>query len=138
AAWCARVRLGRRRSVCAGVWVVVAVGLVAWQAAAGARHNAATDLRGVTREVRRAPGPLYAVETPELVFAFYLDAPVVLLRGDRPPEHYLADARDGYLVIATRMLPSTDAAAPTRPVVADGTLAGRRSSVFARACRPAS
>jgi len=112
--------------------VVVAVGLVAWQAAAGARHNAATDLRGVTREVRRAPAPLYAVEMPELVFAFYLDAPVVLLRGDRPLEQYLADARDGYLVIANRMLPSTDGAVLVRPVVADGIVGGRRFSVFAK------
>ncbi len=132
AAWCARLPLRRRRAVFAGVWVVVAAGLVAWQAAAGARHNAATDLRGVAREVRRAPAPLYAVETPELVFAFYLAAPVVLLRGDRPLEQYLADARDGYLVIANRMLPSTDGAALARPVVADGIVGGRRFSVFAK------
>ncbi len=132
AAWCARLPLRRRSAVFASVWVVVAAGLVAWQAAAGARHNAATDLRGVAREVRKAPAPLYAVETPELVFAFYLEAPVVSLRGDRALGQYLTDARDGYLVIANRMLAGREDVALARPLVADGIVGGRRFSVFAK------
>jgi 4-amino-4-deoxy-L-arabinose transferase-like glycosyltransferase len=129
-AWWAALPLRRRAAVFAAAWLVAAGSLVGWQISSGARHNAATDLSGVAAAFARAPGPLYAVETPELALAFYLDTPVVLLRGDRRLDEHLAQTRDGYLAVAERLLPGREGAAPARPAVAAGLIGGRRFSVF--------
>ncbi len=128
-AWYAALPGRRRAAVFALAWLGATGGLVAWHASAGARHNAATDLSGIAVALRRAPGPLYAVEAPELVFAFYLDMPVALLPGGRQLEQHLGQTRAGYLVVADRMLPGREGGAPSRPVVASGLVGGRRFSV---------
>jgi hypothetical protein len=128
AGWYGRRAPGRRRAAFAGAWLVAACGLVGWQASTGPRHARETDLRGLSRELGRAPRLLYAVDLPELALAFYLDAPVEVLPSGRPVAQYLADARGGYLIVATRALTATDGAAGP---LADGLVGGRRFAVFA-------
>ncbi len=128
--WWTRLPFGRSRAVFAAVWVAVAGGLVAAQVLAGTRHNAATDLRDVSRILANAPAPLYAVEVPELVLAFYLGRPVVVLPdGTRRLEQYVEVARGGYVMIADRALGPDGGAASARRVGA-GVVEGHHFSAF--------
>lgn len=98
AAWFADLRLRRPMAAFACVWVSVAAGLGIWEIHDRTRHNAATELSAISREFRKNPAPVYAVDAPELVLALYLEAPVVSLSSagrldSRPP---------GYLILRKR------------------------------------
>src|SRR5947207_376561 len=73
-----RIRLPRRETLVAVVWIVTATAFAAWEIQAVARRHTATDLRAVVRELASAPGPVFAIDAPEIVFAFYLERPVVV------------------------------------------------------------
>ncbi len=85
--------------------LVVASGLTI-DSYARARHNARTDLDAASRELSRATR-MYAVDVPELVFAFYLERPVTIL----PAYHdFEVRARHGdadLLIIAERAMPAS-------------------------------
>jgi len=130
AGWGAGLTWRRRTMVFAGVWVVSATGLSLWIAVGGARANAVTGLPGIVRELRDTQAPVYAVEVPELVFAFYLERPVLLLSSPRDVSHRAQDGRGGYLIIANRVLPALPAALPIR-LLATGLVNPRPVSVFA-------
>ncbi len=127
-AWWSARPWRRRAAAFAAAWLLVAGSLVALERRWTAGANAATDLAGLTAARQRLAAPLYAVETPELVLAFYLDAPVVRLSGAERLDEQLARARGGYLVVADRMLRDAEASRP-RPVAA-GRIGGRRFTVF--------
>ena len=78
AAWLDRIRLPRRETLVAVVWIVTATAFAAWEIQTVARRHTATDLRAVVRELASAPGPVFAIDAPEIVFAFYLERPVVV------------------------------------------------------------
>ena len=128
AAWFAGLKLRYRMAAFACLWVGVAAGLGIWEARDRARHNAATDLGAISREFRKTPAPLYAVEAPVLVFEFYLDAPVVALpKGPRtalrPP-----GAGPGYLIIRERA--GDQPPAPPGLQVSEGLVDGRRFALL--------
>ncbi len=128
AGWGAGLTWRRRTMVFASIWVVSATGLSLWIAYAGARANAVSGLPAIVRELRDIQAPVYAVEVPELVFAFYLERPVLLLSSPRDLSHRARDG--GYLIIANRVLPALPAALPIR-LLATGLVNQRPVSVFA-------
>jgi 4-amino-4-deoxy-L-arabinose transferase-like glycosyltransferase len=77
AVWLQRVAVLRRAAIALTAAAAVAAGLVAWQAMDTARYNALTDISALRAGAVAADRPLYAVEVPALVLAFYLDRPVV-------------------------------------------------------------
>ena len=76
-----------------------------------------------------AGAPIYAVDVPELVLAFYLDRPVVTLSPDEEFQSHGRTAPIRYLVVADRALPQWS---DHRPIVkiATGSVNGRRFSVL--------
>jgi len=130
AAWYSRITLPHKERVGAAVWLLAALGLGLWQAHAGPRYNAATDLRAIVSLTQARTKPLYAVEVPELVFTFYLKQPVVLLSDLRQFEALVDEGRDGYLVIADRVLPASSAASRVQRL-GGGRVNGRAFSILA-------
>ena len=53
AAWYSRITLPHKKRVGAAVWLLAALGLGLWQAHAGPRYNAATDLRAIVGLTQR-------------------------------------------------------------------------------------
>lgn len=104
--WAATLQLRRRTVVFASVWILVAAALSVGQLYVVARHNAASSLRISTSQIQHSPAALYAVDAPELVFAFYLDRPVTLLSSYADFERQVPAGRDAYLLIAPRGLPT--------------------------------
>jgi 4-amino-4-deoxy-L-arabinose transferase-like glycosyltransferase len=78
AAWLDRITLPRRATLMAVVWIVTAASFAAWEIRTVARRNTATELQAVVRELAPFPGPVFASDAPEIVFAFYLERPVVV------------------------------------------------------------
>jgi len=91
----------------AAAWLAAALGLGLWQTSELGRHNARTSMAGGLDILREAGDPLYAVDAPELVFAFYLDRPVVALNSYA---QFRQLPRIGYahLLISPRSLPPID------------------------------
>jgi len=106
AGWYATLRSRRRALGFACVWVLVVASGLTIDSYARARHNARTDLDAASRELSRATR-MYAVDVPELVFAFYLERPVTIL----PAYHdFEVRARHGdadLLIIAERAMPAS-------------------------------
>jgi len=105
ALWYHQLTLRHRKVLGMATAALVVAGLMVWQTADDARHNALTNLRGLDPSTVKVDTPIYAVDVPELVLAFYLDRPVVALRT------YAASASDGpipptgYFAVADRVLP---------------------------------
>ena len=106
AEWYGTLRSRRRALAFACAWMLVAAGGLTIDSYARVRHDARTDLAEASRELSRATR-VYAVDAPELVFAFYLERPVTIL----PTYHdFEARARQGYaehLIIAERAMPAS-------------------------------
>jgi 4-amino-4-deoxy-L-arabinose transferase-like glycosyltransferase len=128
AAWCSGLTMAWRRVAFVSGWAVVALGLCLWQVHAGARHNEATDLQAIAREISPSPKPLYTFDVPELVLAFYLERPVVLLPDSARLQSFLAEGRSAYLVIADRAVPRELSSRLDR--VGGGRVNGRPLSLF--------
>jgi len=128
AAWYSRLALRHKKGIGATVWLLAALGLSLWQAYAGPRYNAATDLRAIVGLAQARTKPLYAVEVPELVFTFYLEQPVTGLPDSRQFEALVDGGRDGYLVIADRVLPASEA--PRLQRLGRGLVNGRAFSIL--------
>ena len=128
AAWCSGRTSAHRRVALVGGWTVAALGLCLWHAHASARHNEATDLRVIAREISQAPKPLYAFDVPELVLAFYLERPVALLPDSARLQSLVAEGRSGYLVIADRAVPRALSSGLHR--IGGGRVNGRPLSLF--------
>jgi len=128
AAWCPGLTMAHRRVALAGGWAVVALGLCLWQVHASARHNEATDLHAIAREISQSPKPLYSFDVPELVLAFYLERPVALLPDSARVESLLAEGRSGYLVIADRAVQRAPSSGLHR--IGGGRVNGRPLSLF--------
>ena len=124
--WVCDLRWRFRTRAFAVAWILVAVGLAVGQTTLTARHNRATDLRAISEEAGRIPGPLFALEAPELVFEFYLGLPVLVTPdyqtfAQRPEARYLlAPDRHGSLFPASAQLRA----------IADGLIARRRFVLF--------
>ena len=76
AAWLGRIRWRWRTEAFVAVWLVVAMALVTGQVTVTARQARGTNWRQIAAEVTKARGTLFALDAPEIVFAFYLDTPV--------------------------------------------------------------
>ena len=121
AAWVRDLRWRWRTRAFAVTWIVVAVGLAVGQTALTARQNRATDWRAIAEEAGRVPGPVFALEAPELVFEFYLGLPV-LVTPDYQTFALRPEAR--YLLAPDRSVSRFPASARMR-AIADGPIAGR-------------
>jgi dolichol-phosphate mannosyltransferase len=108
AAWYCRLQLRWRPAMLAGVCAALIL------AAFGAheryevnRRNRLTDLRAVVHEVNASVEPIFAVDSPDLVFGYYLDRPVIPLtyfyQFERTPGH-------AYLITSERVASSAPAA----------------------------
>jgi 4-amino-4-deoxy-L-arabinose transferase-like glycosyltransferase len=128
AAWVRHLQWRWRTRVFAVAWIVVAVGLAVGQTTLTARQNRATDWRAIATEAGRIPGPLFALEAPELVFEFYLGLPV-LVTPDYQTFAQRPEAR--YLLAADRNVSRFPALARMR-VIAGGLIAGRRFVLLIR------
>jgi 4-amino-4-deoxy-L-arabinose transferase-like glycosyltransferase len=109
AAWCASLKLKRLAIVFGAVWILVATGFVLGQTYAIGRHNAASSLHTVTAKIEAEPAAIYAVDAPELVFAFYLRREVTPLPTYAEFERRTRTDGDAYLLIAPRALPGAPA-----------------------------
>jgi len=100
AAWWPRLPLRRPRTVFVLAWSVAALGVTVWHVHETRRDNATTDLGAIVREIVSAPpGPVYAVDVPELVISFYSWTPVTALASIEDFE-----PRPGHVVVADRAL----------------------------------
>lgn len=76
AGWLRSRRVGRETLSVVAACAVAAGILIVGDVYRLTRNNRATEWRGMVRTLERAPAPLFALDAPELVFAFYLDRPV--------------------------------------------------------------
>ena len=127
-AWIRDLRWHWRTRAFAVAWIVVAVGLAVGQATLTARQNRATDWQAIAEEARKIPGPLFALEAPELVFEFYLGLPV-LVTPDYQTFAQRPEAR--YLLAPDRNVSPFPATARMR-AIASGLIAGRRFVLLIR------
>jgi 4-amino-4-deoxy-L-arabinose transferase-like glycosyltransferase len=127
AGWWHSRRWQRRTALFAALWLISAAGLALEIQHAGNRANAETGLTTLAGDLPDRTAPVYALEVPELVFSFYLDRPVRLLRSAGDIGLHGLDDHGGYLVIADRVLPG--AAGLGRPL-AVGVVNRRPYSVF--------
>jgi dolichol-phosphate mannosyltransferase len=108
AAWYYRLQLRRRPALVAGICAALIL------AAFGAREryevnrrNRLTDLRAVAHEVNATVGPIFAVDSPDLVFGYYLNRPMIPLtyfyQFERTPGR-------AYLITSERVASSAPAA----------------------------
>jgi 4-amino-4-deoxy-L-arabinose transferase-like glycosyltransferase len=106
AGWYATLRSRRRALGFACVWVLAVAGGLTVDSYARARHNARTDLDAASRELSRATR-VYAVDAPELVFAFYLERPVTILPAYHDFEARSRPGHEELLIIAERAMPAS-------------------------------
>ena len=130
AVWYRRLFAPKRAALGVGVGLAtaaaVAIALVTWQRADNTRHNALLDLGALRASTaQEARQPIYALGVPELPLAFYLDRPVVPVRG--------VDAGSplapGYVVVDDRALARWPSGCASDPIAA-GAVNGRRFSVL--------
>ena len=123
AGWYARLGVRWRGVGFAGIWILVVSTGITIDGYTLARHNRATDLVPAVRELSHA-SHVYAVDAPELVFAYYLQRPVTVLPSYRDFEAQARRGQDGYLIIAERAVgPALSGALPQLPAAVVG---GRR------------
>jgi len=120
AGWYCRLQLRRRPAMLAGVCaalVVVAFGV--GERYEVNRRNRLTDLGAVVHEMSAAVGPIFAIDSPDLVFGYYLNRPVIPLtyvdQFERTPGR-------AYLITSERVASS---ASPAVARVAVGRVNGR-------------
>ena len=121
AVWLANLRWRWRTEAFAATWIVAAMGFVTGQVTVTAHQARNTDWGQIAAEATKAPGAVFALGAPEIVFAFYLDLPV---RATRDYATFAGhpDATD--LLIPARKLSELPQLAALRPV-ADGRVAGQ-------------
>jgi 4-amino-4-deoxy-L-arabinose transferase-like glycosyltransferase len=122
AAWGASLRWRWRRAVLASTCLVAATGLAVGQIVVTARATQLNDWQAISSEALRTPGPMFALDAPEIVLAFYLNRPV-LATADYGT--FVRRPGVAYLVVPDRLLVSL-APAEDVHVIADGRVAGRR------------
>ena len=122
AAWVRDLRWPRRTQAFAVAWIVVAVGLAIGQTALTARQSRATDWRAFAPEAGRIPGPLFALDAPELVFQFYLARPVLVT----PDYQTFAQTPGARYLLAPERSESRLPASDHLRALAVGPIAGRR------------
>ena len=104
ARWLSGHRVWRETTNTVAIGAVIATLMAAGGTYATARDNHGTHLRMVASALGGVPGPLFALDAPELVFSFYLkrpvqaissmdevravDPPVYVLARDRPAESF--------------------------------------------------
>jgi 4-amino-4-deoxy-L-arabinose transferase-like glycosyltransferase len=121
--WYAKLGVRWRAGGFAAVWILVVSTGIAIDAYALARHNGATNLVSAVRELSDARG-VYAVDAPELVFAYYLHRPVTVLASYRDFAARSREGQGGSLIIAERAGgPELSGAIPRLPAIVVG---GRR------------
>ena len=130
AVWYHQLTLGHRKVLGMTIAALVVAALIVWQTADDARHNALTNLRALDPRTVKADTPIYAVDVPELVLAFYLDRPVVALHTDAASASDGRTPPIGYFAVADRVLPRW---LDQRPVatIATGVVNGQGFSVLA-------
>lgn len=106
AGWYATLRSRRRALGFACVWVLVVAGGLTIDSYARTRHNARTDLDAASRELSHATR-IYAVDAPQLVFAFYLERPVTILPAYHDFEARTRHGHEEHLIIAERAIPAS-------------------------------
>src|SRR5436309_1032694 len=96
AGWSRSRRVGRDTMTVVAACAVAAGILIVGDASRLTRDNRSTEWRTMARALERAPAPLFALDAPELVFAFYLDRPIKAissaaeLNGIDPPFYVIA------------------------------------------------
>src|SRR5262249_1194051 len=76
----ASLRWRWRTEAFAATWLVVAMGFVNGQVTVTTRQARRTDWRQIAAEATKTRGALFALGAPEIVFEFYLDVPVRVVR----------------------------------------------------------
>jgi 4-amino-4-deoxy-L-arabinose transferase-like glycosyltransferase len=102
-AWLPDLRLRHARALALTTASAVALGLIVWQLHDTDRHNHQTDLAALRRPILANRAPLFAVDLPELVLAFYLDRTVHSLSTSDSALRQIATP--SYLAVADRTLP---------------------------------
>ena len=128
AAWVRDLRWAGRTRAFAVALVVVALGLAVGHTTLTARHNRATDWRAIAQEAGKIPGPMFALDAPELVFEFYLGLPVLVTPDD---ETFAQRPEARYLLTPDRTVSRFPASRQLR-AVADGLIAGHRFVLLVR------
>ena len=127
AGWYASWRSPRRAPCFASAWVLVVLAGLTVDSYAGARQNAATDLREASRRLTHA-ARIYAVDAPELVFSFYLGRPVTILRTCRDFDTRVQSSPDEYVIVPERAI--ADSPCFSLRQVATATVHGRRFAIL--------
>jgi len=130
-AWVGSLPWRRHATLAVSIWTVVALAFVGGQVMLTSRNSSATKWQAIAREIDRAPGPVFAIDAPEIVFEFYLQRPVTVAR-DFDTFARRPDAR--YLLVPQRSLSDVPANV-TVQAVADGIVAGRRFVLLKRSAR---
>lgn len=130
AAWYTSLQWRRRTMVFACAWAVSALTLSVWGVVSDARASRDAALPTIVNALADTTAPIYALDVPELVFAFYLDRRVELLTDLADVERRVRERRGGYLIIANRLLASAPASLPIHPI-ATGRFNRRPVSVLA-------
>jgi hypothetical protein len=103
--WYHQLTLRHRKVLGMAIAALVVVGLIVWQVADDARHNALTDLRAFDPRTVKADTAIYAVDVPQLVLAFYLNRSVVALPTCEASASVGPTPPTGYFAVADRVLP---------------------------------
>jgi 4-amino-4-deoxy-L-arabinose transferase-like glycosyltransferase len=122
AAWGASLQWRWRRAVFASTCLVAATGLAVGQVVVTARATRMNDWQAISREALRTPGPMFALEAPEIVLEFYLNRPILATADSGTFVRRLGAA---YLWVPERLLVRL-ALPEDVHVMADGRVAGRR------------
>jgi 4-amino-4-deoxy-L-arabinose transferase-like glycosyltransferase len=108
-AWYHGARFGRRVWLAGTCAVVIAAGFIAGERHEMDRRNRLTDVSAIRSRLDGAAGPVFAVDTPELVFGYYLDRPIL-------PLFYFSQfekvAGHGYVIVSDRFARSVPASVP--------------------------
>jgi 4-amino-4-deoxy-L-arabinose transferase-like glycosyltransferase len=99
AVWISRVRSPQRTALFAALWIVIATSFAIGETVVVARRERGTNFRQVLALLASAPAPVFATDAPDIVSAFYLGRPVVVLPSLEAFAHVTGP---GYLITSQR------------------------------------
>lgn len=79
AVWISRFRSPWRTAMFASLWIVIAAGFAIGESVVVAQRERGTNFGQVLAQLASSPAPVFATDAPDIVSAFYLGRPVVVL-----------------------------------------------------------